>query len=79
MKETLKLFEAEKFISPPFCAQFNLQYSLYLICRIHARRKSDEVLHMLPKEKQKDPLVPGECYCTRGIEQPVFDTLLALV
>ena len=35
-------------------------------CWAHARRKFDEVLQTLPKEKQKDsPAAIGECYCSR--------------
>lgn len=35
-------------------------------CWAHARRKFDEVLQTLPKEKQKDSLAAiGECYCSR--------------
>ena len=35
-------------------------------CWAHARRKFDEALQTLPKEKQKDsPAAVGECYCSR--------------
>lgn len=35
-------------------------------CWAHARRKFDEALQTLPKEKQKDsPAAIGECYCSR--------------
>ena len=35
-------------------------------CWAHARRKFDEALQVLPKEKRKDSLAAtGECYCTR--------------
>ena len=35
-------------------------------CWAHARRKFDEALQTLPKEKRKDSLAAtGECYCTR--------------
>ena len=35
-------------------------------CWAHARRKFDEALQALPKEKRKDSLAAvGECYCTR--------------
>ena len=35
-------------------------------CWAHARRKFDEALQVLPKEKRKDSLAAtGECYCSR--------------
>lgn len=35
-------------------------------CWAHARRKFDEALQMMPKEKQKNsPAAIGECYCSR--------------
>ena len=35
-------------------------------CWAHARRKFDEALQTLPKEKRQDSLAAaGECYCTR--------------
>ncbi len=42
----------------------------------HARRKFDEALQMLPKEKRQDSLAAtGECYCTRlfQLEQSLID------
>ena len=53
--------------------------------RAHARRKFDEALQTLPKEKRQDSLAAaGECCCTRlytkrlELEKPVLDALLVL-
>ena len=45
-------------------------------CWAHARRKFDEALQTLPKEKrQESPAATGECYCTRlfQLEQSLAD------
>ena len=45
-------------------------------CWAHARRKFDEALQTLPKEKRQDSLAAtGECYCTRlfQLEQSLMD------
>ena len=45
-------------------------------CWAHARRKFDEALQTLPKEKrQESPAATGECYCTRlfQLEQTLAD------
>ena len=45
-------------------------------CWAHARRKFDDALQILPKEKrQESPAATGECYCTRlfQLEQPLMD------
>ena len=42
----------------------------------HAKRKLDEALQTLPKEKRQDSLVAiSECYCTRlfQLEQSLMD------